>query len=125
MRCSPARPVRLRRESALGRPKPAKADRASLGSLANRSRERGPQAGFTLIELIASVVLVGMVGVAILRGVLAATQGFLIVRQNAALAQDARPALTRVVGELRGAQAVRLADPNFPPDGHRTQRDLL
>jgi prepilin-type N-terminal cleavage/methylation domain-containing protein len=60
-----------------------------------------PDAGFTLIELIASLVLAGLLMAVAGLGVIQATQGYMMAAQNSHMTQKAYLAMARLSRELR------------------------
>jgi len=58
------------------------------------------KAGFTLIEMVVVVLLVGLLVFSVAMSVLPATEGLLLVRRNVAAAQKAQLALGRLVREF-------------------------
>jgi len=63
------------------------------------SRERG----FTLVELIVVIVLIGIIGGVLVLQLLPAIRSYLLVGQRAALTNQADTALRKIVGEVRSA----------------------
>lgn len=59
------------------------------------------QRGFTLIEVIVVLVLVGIMAALAGFGLVTAVQGYLMAAENAAVTQKAQTALTRITRELR------------------------
>ena len=70
------------------------------------------QRGFTLVELILVIVLVGIIGGVLTMQLAPAIQSYLLVSQRAALTDQADGALRRIVGEVRNAvpNSLRLGD---------------
>lgn len=60
------------------------------------------EAGFTLVEVIASLVLIGIVAAALGTAIVHGMQGFVFTRENIAVAQKAQLALSRIQLELTG-----------------------
>lgn len=63
-------------------------------------------AGFTLVEMIVSIVLLGILAAGIGLGMTTAVEGLFTVRSNAATAQKTQAALLRIEKELHIAVAV-------------------
>lgn len=59
------------------------------------------QAGFTLIEIIAVLILTGVLAAMVGSGLAAAVQGYLVARESSALSQKAQLALNRLTREYR------------------------
>lgn len=66
--------------------------------------------GFTLIEIIAVLVLMGIVFALAGGGIVAGVRGYLLARENALLTQKAQLALSRITRELH--ECHDCADPN-------------
>ncbi|WP_429200727.1 prepilin-type N-terminal cleavage/methylation domain-containing protein [Massilia sp. UYP11] len=65
---------------------------------------RRPRArGFTLVELIVVIVLIGIIGGVLVLQLLPAIRSYLLVGQRAALTNQADTALRKIVGEVRSA----------------------
>lgn len=62
-----------------------------------------PQGGFSLVELIVVIVLIGIIGGVFAMQVLPAIRAYLVVGQRAALTHQADTALRRIVGDVRRA----------------------
>lgn len=62
--------------------------------------------GFTLIEVIVSLVLAGIVGAIAVMGTVSVVKGYVFTKMNAATAQKGQIALLRVVKELNFLSAV-------------------
>ena len=62
-----------------------------------------PQRGFSLVELIVVIVLIGIIGGIFAMQVLPAIRAYLVVGQRAALTSQADTALRRIVGDVRRA----------------------
>jgi len=67
---------------------------------------RGWQSGFTLIEIIASLVLLGLLGVFFSFGLTTAMKGYVFTRENAETTQKGQIALLRLTKELSVVSAV-------------------
>lgn len=67
----------------------------------NRQLENRPSAGFTLIELIASIVMAGLLLSVAGLGVIQAAKGYLLAGQNTHMTQKAHLAMSRLSRELR------------------------
>jgi len=78
----------------------------------SRCRSHFYTAGFTLIEVIASLALAGILAVALLTLVVTAMDGFVLSRFAADTTQKAQLALTRIRLELIETTAVTTADPD-------------
>ena len=62
--------------------------------------------GFTLIEVIVSLVLAGIIGAVAVMGTVSFVKGYVFTKMNAATAQKGQIALIRIVKELNVAGAV-------------------
>ncbi len=62
--------------------------------------------GFTLIEVIVSLVLVGIMAVIVVMGFVRITQGFLFSKMNAAILQKGQMAMTRVSQEINNIVSI-------------------
>ena len=74
-----------------------------------QSRVRIPrprEGGFTLIEIIVSLVLVAILGVVVALGITGATKGFIFARESVATAQKGQMALARLTKEFMGISAI-------------------
>ncbi|MFP3983833.1 MAG: type II secretion system protein [Desulfurivibrionaceae bacterium] len=60
----------------------------------------GKEGGFTLIEIIASLILIGVLAVMAGSALVSTVQAYLLARESTALSQKAQLALTRVNKEL-------------------------
>ena len=67
------------------------------------------QRGFTLIEMILTLLLVGMIAVFAGMGIPALMNGFLLARQNAETTQKGQVAMARMVKEFTGINGVTAA----------------
>lgn len=65
-----------------------------------------PEGGFTLIEVIASLVLVAIIGVVAALGITRATEGFIFAQESVATAQKGQMALARLTKEFMGISAI-------------------
>ena len=65
--------------------------------------KRLPARGFTLVELIVVIVLIGIIGGVLVLQLLPAIRSYLLVGQRAALTNQADTALRKFVGEVRSA----------------------
>jgi len=59
-----------------------------------------PQHGFTLMEIVATLVLVGIMATVVGLGLVTGMQGYLLSRENAEITQKAQMALTRLGKEI-------------------------
>jgi len=64
------------------------------------------QNGFTLIEVVVSLVLVGVIAVVIGMGLVKATQGFLFTRMNTATLQKGQMSMTRISQEMKNVVSI-------------------
>ncbi len=64
------------------------------------SRHADPAAGFTLVEVIASLLLIGIVAVAVSTALVHGMQGFVLTKENTALIQKVQLAMSRLQKEL-------------------------
>jgi prepilin-type N-terminal cleavage/methylation domain-containing protein len=73
------------------------------------------ESGFTLIEIIVSLVLVGMMAAIAGMGIVTGTKGYLLAKENSHMAQKAQLAMTRMQRELMELTdiAARQSDPAF------------
>ena len=62
--------------------------------------------GFTLVEIIASLVVVAIIGVVAAMGITRTTQGFIFARESVATAQKGQMALARLTKEFMGISAI-------------------
>lgn len=65
-----------------------------------------PAAGFTLIEVVVSLALLGLVGVFAGMGLVSATRAYVFARQSTHLTQKSQVALGRITYELRGIREI-------------------
>jgi MSHA biogenesis protein MshO len=65
--------------------------------------KRHPARGFTLVELIVVIVLIGIIGGVLVLQLLPAIRSYLLVGQRAALTNQADTALRKIVSEVRSA----------------------
>lgn len=70
---------------------------------ATATMRRLPAHGFTLVELIVVIVLIGIIGGVLVLQLLPAIRSYLLVGQRAALTNQADTALRKIVGEVRSA----------------------
>ena len=70
--------------------------------------------GFTLIEVIATLVLIGMMAAFAGTGVVSGVRGYLLARENGAVAQKAQVALGRLTRELQ--ECSNCSTPSPPAD---------
>lgn len=63
--------------------------------------KKNRQQGFTLIEIIASLVLMGVILAVAGMGVISGIEGYLLARENSIVAQKAQMAMGRLTRELR------------------------
>ena len=68
--------------------------------------------GFSLVELIASLTIAGILAVALMTIVVTALNGFSLSREAAGVTQKANLALSRIRIELLGATAIATAEAN-------------
>ena len=73
------------------------------------------ESGFTLIEIIVSLVLVGMMAAIAGMGIVTGTRGYLLAKENSHMAQKAQLAMARIQRELMELTdiAARRSDPAF------------
>ncbi len=73
------------------------------------------ESGFTLIEIVVSLVLVGMMAAIAGMGIVTGTKGYLLAKENSHMAQKAQLAMARIQRELMELTgiAARQADPAF------------
>ena len=58
------------------------------------------QSGFTLVEIIVTLLIAGMLAAVVGVGIVNLSNGFVAARQNAAMAQKVQTAMTRIIKEL-------------------------
>ncbi len=73
------------------------------------------ESGFTLIEIVVSLVLVGMMAAIAGMGIVTGTRGYLLAKENSHMAQKAQIAMARIQRELMELTgiAARQTDPAF------------
>jgi prepilin-type N-terminal cleavage/methylation domain-containing protein len=74
------------------------------------------ESGFTLIEIVVSLVLVGMMAAIAGMGIVTGTKGYMLAKENSHMAQKAQIAMARIQRELMELTAIaarRQADPEF------------
>jgi len=73
------------------------------------------ESGFTLVEIIVSLVLVGMMAAIAGMGIVTGTKGYLLAKENSHMAQKAQLAMARIQRELMELTNIvaRQADPAF------------
>jgi len=83
--------------------------------------------GFTLIEIVVSLVLVGMMAAIAGMGIVSGTKGYLFAKENSHMAQKAQIAMARIQRELMEltAIAVRQVDPAFIIYNNTTGRHAI
>ena len=74
-----------------------------------RYRHRPQEKGFTLIEVVVSLVLIGILSAMAGLGLMQITQGYVFSRQNSETVQKVQIAMDRVVKELGAATAINAA----------------
>ncbi len=67
---------------------------------------KAPAAGFTLIEVVVSLALLGIVGLFAGMGLVSATRAYVFARESVHLTQKAQVALGRITYELRGIREI-------------------
>ncbi|MCP4178147.1 MAG: prepilin-type N-terminal cleavage/methylation domain-containing protein [bacterium] len=65
--------------------------------------------GFTLVEIIMTLVLLGIIGVAINYGLIHGVKGFLFVKNNSRIAQNSQFALSRITRDFKEISDVSAA----------------
>ena len=75
-------------------------------------------AGFTLIEVIVVMIIVGVLVATAGMGIVMGTRGYLLSKENAHMAQKVQLAMARLSAEMRGVQAV--VDETFSPGTSQT-----
>jgi len=71
------------------------------------------ESGFTLIEIIVSLVLVGMMAAIAGMGIVTGTKGYLLAKENSHMAQKAQLAMARIQRELMELTGIGQAGPAF------------
>jgi len=66
-------------------------------------KNKDHQSGFTLLEIIAALILVGIIGATLGIGITQIINGFIFSKKNAETARKAQLAITRLVKELKEA----------------------
>ena len=69
------------------------------------------ESGFTLIEMIATLVLVGILAAIAGMGIVTSVQGYLFAKENATIAQKAQLTIQRIAEEVKYIANVTLANP--------------
>lgn len=67
--------------------------------------------GFTLIEIIATLVIMGFITVTAATGIVHAVKAYIFARQNAAISQNTNYALSRITAELMLCTSISKAKP--------------
>lgn len=62
--------------------------------------------GFTIIEIIASMMIVGFIGIIVSMGMVQAVNGYIYAKQNTETLQKAQAAMARIVKELNAATSI-------------------
>jgi len=85
------------------------------------------ESGFTLIEIIVSLVLVGMMAAIAGMGIVTGTKGYLLAKENSHMAQKGQLAMARIQRELMELTgiAARQADPAFIIYNNTTGRHAI
>ncbi|MDY6792923.1 MAG: prepilin-type N-terminal cleavage/methylation domain-containing protein [Thermodesulfobacteriota bacterium] len=85
------------------------------------------ESGFTLIEIIVSLVLVGMMAAIAGMGIVTGTKGYLLAKENSHMAQKAQIAMARIQRELMELTdiAATQADPAFIVYDNTTGRHAI
>ena len=89
-------------------------------------RKENRQKGFTLIEMIAVLLILGIIAAFTGLGIVSAVQGYMFARDNAAVSEKAQLALERINRELlecytcSGANGTNVLVPFSNPLGQRT-----
>ncbi|MGI8699191.1 MAG: PulJ/GspJ family protein [Mycobacteriales bacterium] len=81
---------------------------------ARRLPQRSPDAGYTLVELLVAMVIMGMLGTAILAAVVTSASSARVTKTATDLNGEARLMLNRLARELREAQRIEAVS---APDG--------
>ena len=74
-----------------------------------------PSAGFTLIEVIAALLIVGILGAIAGMGIITGMRGYMQTKENAHLAQKSQIAMTRISRELRELTDIIARDDSSDP----------
>jgi prepilin-type N-terminal cleavage/methylation domain-containing protein len=75
-------------------------------------KNKARQSGFTLIEVIATLILMGIIGLTMGMGIVQLMNGYLFSKKNAEISRKARLAMTRLVKELKNSDI--LSSPALP-----------
>ncbi len=75
-------------------------DEDKSGPMPGRSRNRENMRGFTLIEVIVSLILVGLLAAVGGMAIVQAVQGYMFVKDNATITQKAQLAMSRITREI-------------------------
>jgi len=74
-------------------------------------RNKYNQKGFTLLEIIAALILVGIIGATLGMGITQIINGFVFSKKNAETARKAQLAMIRLVKELKSANILNTPSP--------------